>query len=148
MLSVCLLTAFQSVSQTICKEEPRVQTIINTKGDTLIQMGLADAKIIFADLLDKENSDSLIKLYDLRDSLNTISLINQFEQILILKEKNKNQTIINDGNLAIIANKDSEISLLNNTIKKQSKEIKKQKFLKIIGFTAAVVLPIVILIVL
>ena len=111
-------------------------------------MGLADAKIIFADLLDKENSDSLIKLYDLRDSLNTISLINQFEQILILKEKNKNQTIINDGNLAIIANKDSEISLLNNTIKKQSKEIKKQKFLKIIGFTAAVVLPIVILIVL
>ena len=64
------------------------------------------------------------------------------------KEKNKNQTIINDGNLAIIANKDSEISLLNNTIKKQSKEIKKQKFLKIIGFTAAVVLPIVILIVL
>ena len=38
--------------------------------------------------------------------------------------------------------KDKEITDLNDTIKKQKKEILKQKILKLIGFTAAVVLPI------
>jgi hypothetical protein len=45
----------------------------------------------------------------------------------------------------IVSNKDKEIVILNDIIKKQKKEIRKQKVLKIMGFSAAVILPITVL---
>lgn len=132
--------AFPMLSQTI--STPRVQTIVNTKGDTLIQMSLADAKIILVTVFDKQIGDSLISVYEKRDSLNTstITLLKSEVDLLISKNYNFEKIILNDTN--IILNKDAEINLHLDTIKKQKKEIRKQKILKVLGFTAAVVLPI------
>jgi len=46
----------------------------------------------------------------------------------------------------VISNKDREIVLKDNIIKQQKKEIRKQKVLKIIGFSGAIILPIITLI--
>jgi hypothetical protein len=131
--------ALQVHSQTI---SPRVQTLVNSKGDTLIQMTLADAKIVLADVLGKQYSDSLVSVYTDRDSLQNNIIILQKEELLLMSEKFNNQKTIADNLNQVLANKDTEIALLNDTIKKQKKEIRKQKFLKVLGFTAAVVLPI------
>lgn len=133
------------ISQNISKQQ-RVQTVVNQQGDTLIQMSLADAKFILSDLLDKQVVDSLLTTYQVSDSLQNITISLQLEKIRLLAEKNKNLVSINDNNQLIINNKDAEILLLNDTIKKQKREILKQKILKVIGFSAAIVLPITVLI--
>jgi ADP-dependent phosphofructokinase/glucokinase len=132
--------AFPTLSQTI--STPRVQTIVNAKGDTLIQMSLADAKIILVTVFDKQIADSLIDVYERRDSLSTSSITLLKSDVDKLRTKNNNleKMILNDT--SIIANKDTEINLHLETIKQQKKEIRKQKVLKVIGWTAAVVLPI------
>lgn len=133
----------QANSQTI---SPRVQAIVDSKGDTLIQMSLADAKIVLTDVLSKQYADSLIAVYEQRDSVQNNSIVLQREEIVLLNEKLDNQNSIIDNLNQVLENKDKEIALLNETIKKQKKEIRKQKFLKVVGFTAAVVLPITTLI--
>jgi uncharacterized coiled-coil protein SlyX len=130
------------------KQEPRVQTYVNAKGDTLIEMKLIDAKSVLDDLLDKQVSDSLVDVYASRDSINQVSIALQADQIKTLNETIKNQGLISDNLTTIVSNKDKEISDLNDIIKQQKKEIRKQKILKIIGFTAAVVLPIGLLVLL
>jgi len=132
--------AFPMLSQTI--STPRVQTLVNAKGDTLIQMSLADAKIILVTVFDKQIADSLISVYEKRDSLHTSTITLLKSEVDLLRTKNNNfeKIILNDTK--IIANKDTEINLHLDTIKKQKKEIRKQKILKVLGFTAAVVLPI------
>ncbi len=131
--------ALQVNSQTI---SPRVQALVNSKGDTLIQMTLADAKIVLADVLGKQYSDSLVSVYADRDSVHNNIIVLQKEELLLMSEKFNNQKTISDNLNQVLVNKDTEIALLNDTIKKQKKEIRKQKFLKVLGFTAAVVLPI------
>lgn len=131
---------FQMLSQT--SSTPRVQTLVNSKGDTIIQMSLADAKIILSTIFDKQISDSIISVYETKDSLTNIKVIllkSEFNKLTI-KNNNLEQMILNDSK--IIVNKDTENNLLNLTIKQQQKEIRKQKILKIIGWTAAVALPI------
>lgn len=135
-------------SQTISKPEPRVQTLINSKGDTMIQMNLADAKIILNDLFDKQVSDSLVDIYSVRDSLNMVKVNLLKSEVDTYKEKCGNYSIMISNFTKLIVNKDTEISLLNQIIKDQKKEIRKQKILKILGFTAAVVLPITTLLIL
>ncbi len=131
--------ALPTLSQTTL---PRVSTIINSKGDTLIQMNLADAKIVLTAVLDKEIVDSLLVVYTTKDEINTTIIRLQKSDIKKLQEKSANQEILAANLEKIIANKDIEISFLNETIKKQKKEIRKQKILKIIGYTAAVALPV------
>lgn len=133
-------------SQTI--STPRVQTLVNTKGDTIIQMSLSDAKIILVTVFDKQIADSLISVYETRDSLNssTISLLKSEIDLYGSKINNLEHILLN--NSQIIGNKDIELSLLNTTIKEQKKEIRKQKVLKIIGFAGSVVLPIATLLLL
>ena len=133
-----------SHSQNILKE-PRVQTVINQKGDTLIQLKLSDAKLILAEVLDKEVADSLVNVYMLRDSLNKTTIELQVKEIKALQQKgfNYNQQVANLEK--IVGNKDEELEKLNEIIKFQKKEIRKQKTYKILGFTAAVVLPILVL---
>lgn len=136
--------AFQMHSQTF--STPRVQTLVNAKGDTLIQMSLADAKIILVTVFDKQIADSIISVYEVRDSLNASSITILKTELDKLRSKNNNleKMLLNDT--LIMVNKNTEIDLLNKTIKLQKKEIRKQKILKILGYTAAVVLPITVLI--
>ena len=111
-------------------------------------MSLTDAKIILADIIDKQVADSMLLVYEFKDSISKSTIQVQLKQINILKEKVVNcETIIANLN-EMLANKDKEIDLLNETIKKQKREIRKQKILKIIGFTSAVVLPVITLVVL
>jgi hypothetical protein len=105
-------------------------------------MTLADAKIVLTDVLGKQYADSLVIVYTQRDSVQNNIIVLQKEELLLMSEKFNNQKTISDNLNQVLVNKDTEIALLNDTIKKQKKEIRKQKFLKVLGFTAAVVLPI------
>ena len=132
----------------LTKTTPRVQTLVNLKGDTVIQMSLADAKIILVTVFDKQIADSIIAVYETRDSLNSSTITLLKSEVDLLKDKVGNLNTMISNDTKIIVNKDSEITLLNQTIKDQKSEIRKQKVLKILGFTAAVVLPITVLIIL
>src|SRR5476649_1401836 len=86
-LIICLLMVFPMLSQTTLKQEPRVQTFVNSKGDTLVQMSLADAKILLTDIYDKQISDSLVDVYMLRDSINTSRVFLLKREVDLYKEK-------------------------------------------------------------
>jgi len=130
-------------SQTISKGE--VKTIVNDKGDTLVMMNLEDARIILSDLMEYEIVDSLLITYKEKDSLNTNTITLQKDIIVKLTKKSTNQEIQIGNFESILENKDMEIKLKDETVKQQKKEIKKQKFLKILGFTGSILLPIITL---
>ena len=133
-------------SQIISKGE--VKTLINRKGDTLVMMNIEDAKVILSDLLEYEIVDSLLTAYKERDSLNTNTIILQKDIIVKLTQKSENQSVQISNFQSILDNKDRELSLKDDTIKQQKKEIRKQKFLKFLGLTGSVILPIITLLVL
>jgi hypothetical protein len=128
----------------ITLKKGEVKTFVNESGDTLIAMRIDDAKLILTDVLNYEIADSIIKQYEAKDAESSKVILLQKEAIVKLIEKNENQ----EQQLAllnrIISNKNEEIEILNNIIIDQKKEIKKQKMLKIIGFTSAVILPTVV----
>lgn len=125
---------------------PRVQTLINTKGDTVLQMSLADGKIILNEVLGKVYADSIIKVYELSETLTKKTITLQSAEINLLKEKFNNEKLIVENLNQIFLNKDKEIVDLTDIIKYQKKEIRKQKILKVTGFISAVILPITVLI--
>jgi len=133
-------------SQTTYKA--RVEVLVNSNGDTVLQMSLEDAKTIFKDLLEKQISDSLIFEYVKMDSAKNLSitLLKKDIEKLTTKASNLNEIIFNNDK--IIGNKSVENGLLNEEIVKLKKEVRKQKFLKIIGYTGSVVLPIAVLLLL
>ena len=134
------------VSQNISKGE--IKTIVNSHGDTLIMMRLDDAKVILSDLMEFRFVDSLLSIYKLRDSLKTSTIVMQKDVIDKLIQKSNNQDTQLTNFQSILSNKDQEITLKEDVIKSQKKEIRKQKVLKIIGFAGSVVLPIITLIIL
>ena len=138
--------ALPSQSQTISKGE--VKTLVNENGDTLVMMNLEDARIILSDLMEYEVVDSLLLVYKEKDSLNTNTITLQKDIIVKLTQKSDNQQIQIDNFQTILDNKNEEILLKEDIIKQQKKEIRKQKFLKILGFTGSVILPILTLLVL
>ena len=146
LLIVYTLMMLPVQSQIISKGE--VQTLINRKGDTLVMMNIEDAKVILSDLLEYEIVDSLLTAYKERDSLNTNTIILQKDIIVKLTQKSENQSVQISNFQSILDNKDRELSLKDDTIKQQKKEIRKQKFLKILGFTGSIILPIITLLVL
>ena len=135
--------ALPAHSQTISKGE--VKILVNEKGDTLVMMNLEDARIILSDLMEYEIVDSLLTTYKEKDSLNTTTITLQKDIIIKLTKKSTNQEIQIGNFESILANKDMEIKLKDETVKQQKKEIRKQKFLKIIGFAGSVILPIITL---
>jgi hypothetical protein len=137
--------SLQTLSQTISIKDNRVTAVV-INGDTLIQFKLSDAKIILADVLEKQKLDSLVRYYEINDSLKDVTVGFQFSMLRDMQTKSELQIKVVNNLNDIITNKDKEISLLNETIKKQKKEIIKQKVLKIMGFTAAIVAPIIVLI--
>lgn len=133
-------------SQIISKGE--VKTIINESGDTLVMMNLEDARVILSDLLEYEIVDSLLSVYKERDTLNTNTIILQKDIIVKLTQKSENQSVQISNFQSILDNKNQELLFKEDIIKQQKKEIRKQKFLKILGFTGSVILPIITLLVL
>jgi len=135
-----------TLSQTISKGE--VRTIIDDSGDTLVIMNLEDAKLILNDLLEYEIADSILTVYKEKDSLNTKTITLQKEVIFKLMEKSENQELQIDNFQQILDNKNIEIGLKEDIIKQQKKEIRKQKFLKFLGFGGSVILPIIAILIL
>jgi IMP cyclohydrolase len=136
---------FQTLSQTTSIKEPRVKTLVNAN-DTFIVFKLNDAKVLLTDVLIKAENDTLITEYEHIDSLKSVKIKLQDTIIEYLKLKIVQQEKIERNLNAVIENKDLEVAILNGTIEKQKTEIKKQKFYKLIGFTAAIALPILAII--
>ena len=146
LISLILLIVMISPlhSQVISKGE--VKEIINANGDTLVVMNLEDARTILGDLLEYEIVDSLLLSYKANDSLQENVIMIQKETIKKLQQKNLNQHFIITNLDSIISNKDKEIIIQTEIIEIKKKEIKKQKFLKVIGFIGSILLPIITLI--
>ncbi len=143
-----MLLALQMSSQnslTVSNNKPKAFTSINSKGDTLVSFYLKDAKTILADLLDKKIVDSLYIEYKKNDSIKDkkISLLVKDIKLLQLESSNKDIQIANLN--TIIANKDKSALLDADTIKKQKKEITKQKVLKVVFMITTVALPVLVL---
>lgn len=132
-------------SQNISKIEPRVKPVVNTKGDTLIQLKLSDAKIILKDVLAKEVCDSTVAEYIQLDNLRTGTIALQKYKITTLESKlNNYDTML--GNLeTVVKNKNNEIGMLNEIIKKQNRAILKEKVFKFMGFGIAILIPVTFL---
>ena len=139
-----MLMVLPAVSQTTLNGN--IESLVNDKGDTLIVMHLDDAKMLLTDLLEYEVTDSLLNVYVERDSLNKEKIILKDGIINKLKLQNQNSETIIKNLEELLNNKDKEISLKDDTIETQKKEIKKQRNLKRVGFISAVVLPILTLI--
>ena len=140
-----MLMVLPAVSQTISKGE--IKTIVNQKGDTLVIMHLNDAKKILTDLLQCEVTDSLLTVYVERDSFNSEKIILKDNLIEKLNLQNENYKKIVSNLETVINNKDEIIVFKDRTIDQQKKEIKKQKFLKKLGFVGCVLLPVITLII-
>jgi hypothetical protein len=109
-------------------------------------MSLADAKLVLSDVLQKQVADSIIAAYEQSDSLQKVTINLKDAELKALQTKyNNTEEMVKNLN-SILSNKDTEIETLNGVIKKQKREIFKQKVQKIIGFSAAVALPILVLI--
>ena len=139
-----MLMVLPAVSQTTLNGN--IESLVNDKGDTLIVMHLDDAKMLLTDLLECEVTDSLLNVYVERDSLNKEKIILKDGIINKLKLQNQNSETIIKNLEELLKNKEEEISLKDDIIETQKKEIKKQRNLKRVGFTSAVVLPILTLI--
>ena len=135
----------QSQSQTISTEK-RVRSFINERGDTMVVMTYSDAKVLLRDVLYYEYVDSLYMEYKERDSLNTNTIVIQKNILDGYVQKVTNIKLMNDNLNLVLTNKNSELTLKDDIIKQQKKEIRKQKILKTLGFIGSVVLPIVVVI--
>lgn len=133
------------LSQTTLTKEPRVQTVINQKGDTLIQFHIKDARILLVDVLDKQVLDSIVEVYKVRDSISQNQIQLYVKDVRLLQEKSVNKDKENANLNKIIELRNTEIAVLNETIKQDKKEIRKQKFYKVLGIIGAIALPILVL---
>jgi hypothetical protein len=138
--------ALPARSQNTLKEQERVQAVINEYGDTVIQMSLSDAKLILKVVLEKEINDSLLNIYTVVDSLNKNKISLLFDKVESLQVEKRNLTEMVNNLNAIIKNKEAETQILNDTIKKQKKEIRKQKIIKVVALVGDVVLPVATLV--
>lgn len=133
----------QGNSQNTFEKDVKVLTENN---DSLIQIYLNDARdIILRDLKDYKILDSLYKKSLIQNKVYLKVLRDQMKVTDDLKTKNfNNETKIH--NLELVIEGDSIMNSNNQeTIKKQGREIRKQKFLKVVGFVAAVALPVAVL---
>lgn len=112
----------------------------------MVSMHYEDARLLLKDVLYYSYTDSLLTEYKMRDTLNTGKIELQKTLINNLNKENLNlETMLSNLELVII-NKDTALGLKDDIIKQQKKEIRKQKFLKIVGFVGTVVVPIIVLI--
>lgn len=131
----------------ITLKKGEIKTYLNQDGDTILVMNIDDAKLILTDILNYKIADSIITVYSLKsdEQSKVIELQKQVISKLIEKSENKDEQLRLLE--SIIKNKDVEIGLLNDVIKQQKSEIRRQKFMKFAGISAAVILPIIILLI-
>ena len=141
-LMFLMLMALPANSQ-ITLKKGQVKAFVNETGDTLIAMRLDDARTILTDVLNYQIADSLVKEYEAKDNEKSKIIILQKQAIIKLTEKSENQELQIANLEEIIKNKDTEIGYKDDIIKQQKKEIRKQKVLKIVGFSSAIILPVV-----
>lgn len=140
-----MLMALPVHSQTTSTEE-RIKSFVNEKGDTMVVMAYGDAKLLLRDVLYYEYVDSLYREYKDRDSLNTNTIAIQKNILDVYAQKITNIEEMNENLNTVIENKDVELTLKDDIIKQQKREIRKQKRLKVLGYIGSVVLPIIVLI--
>ena len=131
----------QSHSQTTLTNN-RVKVIVDTKGDTLVQMGYEDARTLLRDVLLYKYVDSLLTVYKERDSLNAQTITLQKEVLIKMGQEKQNLQQMLGNFESIVANKDTELLLKDDIIKQQKKEIRKQKTLKFLGLAGSIILPV------
>jgi myosin heavy subunit len=131
----------------ITLKKGEIKAYLNQDGDTILVMNIDDAKLILTDILNYKIADSIINVYSLKsdEQSKVIELQKQVISKLIEKSENKDEQLRLLE--SIIKNKDVEIGLLNDVIKQQKSEIRRQKFMKFAGISAAVILPIIILLI-
>jgi len=127
----------------ITLKKGQVKAFVSDNGDTLIAMRIEDAKFILTDILNYQIADSIISEYEAKDKESSKIITLQKNAILKLNDKLANDEARIAALEGIIKNKDEEITFKDDVIKKQKKEIRKQKVLKIIGFSGAIILPVV-----
>jgi len=131
-------------SQNTLKKENRVTTIITKQGDTLIQFKLSDAKLILSDVLNKKVSDSLVEVLIDRDIMNRGVVELQLSEINALVKKNNKKAVEISNNEKMLVNYQIITKELEVEIIGYKKEVKKQSSLKVLGFSAAILLPIIV----
>ncbi len=143
IIIICLGIIFSAQSQ--IKSESNV-TLIDEKGDTLIIVKSSDTKILLKDTPHKQNYDTIVKAYVVRDSLKSIAIleVNISKNIEKQTDNGKDKDLILNSLNKVVQKKDGEITKLNDVVQKQEKEIKKQKFLKLTAYIAGVILPVLV----
>ena len=131
---------FQMNSQTISMKKPRVETLINSNKDTVVQFKVNDAKVMLKELLDKKCVDSLLIVYEDLNKVNEDIIALDKDQISLLEYENKNQSIMITDLNQVIKNKDDSMLLLSNEVQHQKTNVKKQKFLKYLALISTITL--------
>lgn len=127
----------------ITLKKGQVKTFVSDNGDTLITMRIEDAKVILTDILNYQIADSIISEYEAKDKESSKVITLQKNAILKLNDELANDEARIAALEGVIKNKDVEITFKDDVIKNQKKEIRKQKALKILGFSGSIILPVV-----
>ena len=128
------------------RKEPNVQ-IMTIKGDTIFGITKEQAKKALIYFKQKEVCDSTVAEYIQLDGLRSGTIMLQKDKIQTLETKFNNDELRIVNLETVVKNKDTELGLLNDIIKKQSREILKQKVFKIAGFSLALAIPITFLLI-
>lgn len=129
------------------QDKKPVSVFVNEKGDTLIQFNnLSDAKLVLGDLLDKEVMEKLLNKYENKDQIKTAIIILQTKEIRNLQKENENNKLILTNYKLIELNNGKEIEQLKKDIKNKDKKIRNLKIFNRIGYSLAIALPIITLI--
>lgn len=131
----------QAQSQTLSKNQ-RIKTIVTEQGDTLLQMKISDAKKLLSILLEKEVNDDLLATYIKRDSLNQELVTVKDEKIKNLQTDRDVLNAIIDNLNQTITNNEGKVKQLQAKVIEQEKDLKKERFLKKVGFIGCILLPV------
>jgi len=139
-----MLMGLQGHSQNISKvnKKERVSVVKDSFGGSNIVLSYKDAKILLRDVLEKKYADSLLIVYKRKDTLNTKTITLQEDMIRKLINKNSNYVSKVDNLNVVVKNKNKEIEIINENLRLQIKETRRQKRLKVFGFISAGILPI------
>lgn len=132
-------------SQNISTKKPRVETLVNSDKDTVIQFKINDARVILRDILDKKYVDSLLVVHENLNTINEQIIRLDGDHIKLLEDETKNKTIMITDLTEVTKNKDQSIAILNNAVVQQKKEIRKQKFIKYLAVISTITLGVLLI---
>lgn len=135
-----MLMALPALSQTTSKG---LRAEIRSKDTVALIMHIEDARLMLADLLDYEIVDSLLTVYQEKDSINML-IINEKDVIIEAQSAQiDNYKLKSDNYEQIIRNKNTELGIMLAEIEELKKEVKKERNKKRFAIICAVAGPIV-----